>query len=289
MNNGTRTVKDLLWIVTLVAGSLAVYKAVFNTGFDLAGQMNTIIALGAVSALILAVITYGEKASAKKDDTCEVDMEFGAWKKALTDNPARVSLLAVVAIPLATILVHADVTDFGHKRAGITSPRSVDPFRTVLAINGDRDADRIIFDHEAHKELAGEGGCDTCHHLDAPGDETTACARCHSSMKTEVSIFDHEGHQAELGGAGSCGQCHDLHQAKSARNAAACAECHEEMTEDPDTGRMETMAPSYPNAMHGACVSCHREMSSQEGNGCLACCDSCHQEVGHESEELLIK
>ncbi|MEW5960057.1 MAG: NrfD/PsrC family molybdoenzyme membrane anchor subunit, partial [Chloroflexota bacterium] len=106
----------------------------------------------------------------------------------------------------------------------------------MLAINGNRDAQRVDFTHVAHQEELqvslkavdmNQEVCLTCHHLSKPNDEATACWECHQDMYRPTSIFDHTLHQVELGGNASCIECHQGEH--TAVTAKPCVECHETM------------------------------------------------------------
>jgi hypothetical protein len=160
----------------------------------------------------------------------------------------------------------------------------------IMAINGNRDQNRVDFDHLAHQQqletTAGEGEeiCSTCHHLNKPNDEATACWECHQAMDRATSIFDHTLHQFELGGNASCVECHDGEH--TARTAAPCVECHEAMGPQPSQVTFDHAAPGYREAMHGTCISCHQQEAELQNEPALAKCSTCHRRDDVESVDV---
>jgi hypothetical protein len=172
----------------------------------------------------------------------------------------------------------------------------VDVLRDTLRVDGDRAGLRVDFPHAEHQErLGGESGCQSCHHLAVPEDETTPCFQCHRRMVRTTLIFDHEEHwravaeSEELGGLypenHSCIVCHDSEGAKSAATAAPCLECHDE-----DPGWLEGVegdavtpdfarATSYLDAMHERCVVCHEQEAEEQGRAELSECSTCHRSL----------
>jgi len=50
----------------------------------------------------------------------------------------------------------------------------------VLLIDGNRNGDATLLDHQGHVDrLGGDTACGICHHLDVPYDRQTACVACH--------------------------------------------------------------------------------------------------------------
>lgn len=85
-------------------------------------------------------------------------------------------------------------------------------------------------DHQERlvNETTDESECQTCHHLDMPDDEASACSECHTDYYQSNSIFNHKLHQRALGGGESCLKCHDSEE-HTKLTANICQDCHEGM------------------------------------------------------------
>jgi Ni/Fe-hydrogenase subunit HybB-like protein len=168
----------------------------------------------------------------------------------------------------------------------------------VLMLDGDRDGDLVLFDHDDHAErLGGEQSCATCHHLNHPLDQNTSCFECHSDMFDGRSVFDHDVHVAELGDSDSCIQCHTGEsEVKSYETTTTCNECHQSEIQrkafvDPPPEHWGD-AVGYMDAMHGLCVECHEVKAAQtagpgpnpEG---LDRCMTCHDVDWREDVEKM--
>jgi len=180
-----------------------------------------------------------------------------------SENALRASIIIVIVIPLAIIAMRNQATGpFHYKAQPVLAPTALDPLRDTLVIDGDRKGELAHFPHRFHQEeLGGEESCEKCHHLDMPKDQATACHRCHKDMGLASSIFDHEYHQRYYGGNTSCKECHDPDKPKGPENAKACIECHLEDMDGMEKyagGDFNHLAPSYKDAMHGTCLTCHR-------------------------------
>ena len=160
----------------------------------------------------------------------------------------------------------------------------------VLMIDGNRNGDYVLFDHDNHTETLAEGddpetSCVLCHHMARPFDEATECYECHSDMYLTVDIFDHAVHVRELEGNTGCGECHvDPAAPKVRGNATECSECHEGMRREgsrvqvTDTTK-HYYASGYMYAMHELCVTCHQERQPTLAipNENFSRCTNCHQ------------
>ncbi|MDB4433239.1 hypothetical protein N9166_00705, partial [bacterium] len=109
-----------------------------------------------------------------------------------------------------------------------------DPNRLLaLMIDGNRDGDYVLFDHERHIEKQGgrnDGSCVRCHHMKKPYEEVTECSGCHADMYLATDIFDHATHEERTNGNEGCVECHTDPAADKVReNAKPCAECHKTM------------------------------------------------------------
>ena len=163
----------------------------------------------------------------------------------------------------------------------------------ALMIDGNRDGDYVLFDHEKHvsKQGGGDGSCVLCHHMQKPYEEVSECTGCHSDMYLAVDIFDHGTHEVHMKGNSGCIECHTDPAADKVRETAKeCRECHETMR--PEGTRVDiveaeqtTIAPGYMDAMHEACISCHEEemAAREETNGDeaadLTLCTNCHRDL----------
>ena len=129
--------------------------------------------------------------------------------------------------------------------------------------------------------------CARCHHLNLPGEEETPCSECHRQLgqrfgerevKAPTDTFDHDFHMAHLDGNDGCQNCHrDPNEPRTRESARACTECHGpggvwRMVPDGATVELEDgIAPSYSEAMHTLCLSCHNDVDEE-----LARCSHCH-------------
>jgi Ni/Fe-hydrogenase subunit HybB-like protein len=167
----------------------------------------------------------------------------------------------------------------------------------VLKIDGNRDGDCVLFDHEMHIDEQGnrDESCVKCHHMKKPGEKVSMCVDCHKDMYLAVDIFDHETHAKKMGGNKGCAECHtDPAAQKTRATAKSCDSCHEDMRPSGtfvqiEKGRQSTMAPGYLDAMHGLCVSCHeREKSKLEKpDENFARCANCHGNASRKPVDRL--
>jgi hypothetical protein len=152
----------------------------------------------------------------------------------------------------------------------------------LMAIDGNRDGEPVLFNHAAHVErTGGESSCALCHHLNMPLDENTSCGECHRDMYEPTSLFDHASHVQKLGGNDGCSRCHtDYATVKSYETAKMCSECHEHPSIpqpiiQPPQDRWRS-APGYTDAMHGLCIKCHQNTDPKAYAAVLERCDNCH-------------
>jgi hypothetical protein len=172
-----------------------------------------------------------------------------------------------------------DVAVEGDSVAGASS------IRRLLMINGNRNEDLVLFDHEAHvSRVPGADSCATCHHINLPLDRASACSGCHRDMYEPTDVFDHESHVAALHGNDGCVKCHaDSAVVKTRATSTACSHCHEReiagsaVIEAPDP--RWAAAAGYTDAMHGLCVACHAravDTAPDRVAANLPRCDTCH-------------
>lgn len=155
----------------------------------------------------------------------------------------------------------------------------------VLMIDGNRNGDVVLFDHDDHVERLGEErSCETCHHLTKPLDQNTSCFECHSDMYDERPIFDHDIHVARLRGNSGCVECHNGGATvKSYETVTECRECHRREISDQAfvEAPSERWGPAvgYMQAMHKLCVECHIRESLKDPDQhpeTLKRCTTCH-------------
>ncbi len=229
------------------------------------------------------------------------------WHHRLLTGLERVTLIGVVAVPVAFLLLYPDY----HKDpvTMVQQPTAIDLTRDTLLIDGNRTGVSAVFAHKAHQQrLGGDQSCGKCHHLAMPDDQATPCTYCHSAMETDTRIFDHKQHAtlvAEDKGLGgwhpenqSCTQCHTPFMAKNAESAKGCLECHEQDMKpvDPPEAKLAMMeAIDYHQAMHQTCIPCHKEEAARVEMAHLGDCATCHygdvntltpQEIEEESSQL---
>jgi hypothetical protein len=155
----------------------------------------------------------------------------------------------------------------------------------VLLIDGNRNGDATLLDHDGHVDrLGGDTACGLCHHLDVPYDRQTACVACHRDMYEPTTVFLHASHVRALDGNAGCVECHQAGAAvKSHETATACVECHADLV----AARAFVAAPKdrwaaaagYVKAMHGLCRDCHtreRVRDPERYPATLDRCDTCH-------------
>jgi Ni/Fe-hydrogenase subunit HybB-like protein len=166
----------------------------------------------------------------------------------------------------------------------------------VLMIDGNRNGDYVLFDHDKHIERQGgreNGSCVRCHHMKEPYEDVSTCSSCHADMYLAVDIFQHSLHVKRTNGNEGCIECHtDPSAAKLRRNTKPCEECHKTMRPentfvDIPKDEQTTMAPGYMYALHSACIGCHeREMATlAEPNENLANCTNCHRDLPRLDDE----
>jgi hypothetical protein len=188
--------------------------------------------------------------------------------------PSVAETLIAFAIPAAAILVYLFFVENLAVVEGL--------------VDGNRTAELVNFPHLEHQERLvneqGEPSCQTCHHLNKPDDEATACSECHADYYEPQSIFDHTQHQQVLGGNASCVECHT--QEHTHQTAEICQDCHETMTAREGQPSFNSLAPSYLDAMHGRCLECHQQEAGKQERPELALCSTCHTNSQDEPEQI---
>ena len=216
------------------------------------------------------------------------------WSQVFMSDRTRISLIIVITIPLAVGAFYSNALQgFSVKRTPVEAPRGLNETRTLLEINGNSDDNFVIFDHKLHINKLREGkSCLTCHHLNLPKESLTSCYKCHSDMYLPASIFDHVLHEREHGGKWSCVECHDPALPKNLENSTPCYECHKEdmqIEPPPENARFNFYAPSYMDAIHGMCITCHEEQEKILNNPGMAECAHCHQDAWNVQFNIMTK
>ena len=262
------------------------------------------VSLGVVAAACLAFMAIAENFSIFEDGWRRLKQgpqmyraSFDAFTHVLdavlTNGLQRVSLIAVIALPLAWVTLYPAFHEPSHTEMDVAPPVGLDLQRATLRMDGTGAGLPVDFPHAAHQQrLGGEGSCGTCHHVSLPGDQSTPCHRCHRNMIAPTDIFDHHAHTAyvaakeQLGGLRpanrSCAVCHDADATKTAGSSKTCLDCHrEDLWRDvpPAPGVDPKLATSYQGAMHGLCIDCHAEEAARTADAGLAECGACHADL----------
>lgn len=187
-------------------------------------------------------------------------------------NARRALRIVLIAVPVTVFALRSQATGRFEPIAHPVDSAVVatDPLRTVLRLDANTNGMSVDFPHRFHQTefqkvygLAEKETCVKCHHLNIPKDNNTLCRRCHADMELATPIFRMENH-------------HDRFKTDADREAfllvdlsdkraafKACAGCHK------DDNAMKGMvayeakgfdqaAPSYKDAMHANCLTCHR-------------------------------
>ncbi|MFH2055884.1 MAG: NrfD/PsrC family molybdoenzyme membrane anchor subunit, partial [bacterium] len=149
----------------------------------------------------------------------------------------------------------------------------------TLIVDGNHDGYGVAFAHKKHIETTGgPEKCALCHHMNLPDDQQSGCYECHQSMYSATDAFRHDWHSDPEGGNVACSKCHEPGVERTAATAKQCTDCHTDLYPQGATIVVKSyVAPSYTDAMHTLCVTCHTEKATQiEGKQALAQCASCH-------------
>ncbi|MBD3233658.1 MAG: hypothetical protein GF315_08025, partial [candidate division Zixibacteria bacterium] len=254
--------------------------------------MEISISLGVVSAAVLAFLFAVEKfhiwekrpghpesdpyAQPSFDRTSEVWLGTPGIASAF-----KYSLAFILAFSIGFALIPADrIHSEGVESVETQGARG--SVMDTLFIDGNFDGFGVSFGHAKHaQEIIGDEGCVKCHHMSLPRSKENGCWECHESMYTEHDFFGHDWHTSVSGAGIACVECHPQGELRQASTAKSCDKCHSDMVKD-YTGLKEVnfMAPSYVDALHETCITCHeqksRELPDKEQ---LAICTSCHAEL----------
>ena len=257
--------------------------------------------IAAAGLVFLAVVenfsVFDDNWRQRREDADRVDASFDSfsriWNRALQSGLRRVSLIVVVALPVAWMAMYPPFADAESSSTTVRPPLAKDAEREVLRLDGDRSGVVAIFPHADHKErLGGEASCVICHHINLPHDHSSACSSCHRDMYQPTRMFDHFAHMDavanEEGLSGwygfnqSCSFCHTDGRPRSADSAKECFECHKDdmwLTGKPDEKLELAAARSYQDAMHTVCVDCHEKEAGRVNRPGLQDCSTCHESL----------
>jgi len=190
------------------------------------------------------------------------------------------SLIFIVSLAIGFAIISGDrIYSKGVKDVAADKARGSD----ILFIDGNRDTYGVNFNHAAHmKRRMAPDSCAICHHMNLPQDQNSLCSDCHHNMYTAYDAFRHDWHSDPSGGNIPCNQCHPADLPRSAAGVKPCADCHTNLIPEQATIEIKQyMAPSYTDAMHGTCVSCHQaEANKDETKANLPLCGTCHAAAG---------
>jgi hypothetical protein len=259
---------------------ITMFRAEGTTYIPSLGEI--VIAFGIPAAAVLIYLFFAEnlplfeqQASDAQDERPSIDdgqqaypQPAGSLRDAFAHRSSFAVFLLALAIPLLVVESQPPVT-----------PAYAANGWEILNIDGNRAGYEVSFPHTDHQARltqpdSSTAGCQTCHHLDRPQDEATACWECHSDYYQPSSIFDHTIHTQALAQNGGCTECHQ--QEHLPPEDLSCRECHEDMVGiDPQTAFNET-APAYVDAMHGRCLQCHQQEALRQDRPELSLCGTCH-------------
>ncbi|NOZ86066.1 MAG: polysulfide reductase NrfD [Deltaproteobacteria bacterium] len=193
-------------------------------------------------------------------------------------RPARLSLAFVIGAALAFAISPSRAFESAEPVPSPARPALVSS--AVMVIDGDRDGDFVQFEHNRHIAFMGDdASCGKCHHMRLPKSKAGPCADCHRDMDGQTDIFNHDEHASGLGGNKGCMTCHiDPYKPKTRAVAGRCFECHGDMVAKGSRVKLKNEsfavpAPSYRNAMHKMCITCHQEKAAK--NPALKGLDQC--------------
>jgi len=150
----------------------------------------------------------------------------------------------------------------------------------TLFVDGNHDLHGVLFGHEFHiQNNGGKQSCILCHHSSIPLDKESNCAACHQKMYQVSDAFRHDWHSNPDGANISCNECHTAAETRSAESAKECTDCHKKLSPQLAAIQIEKYAaPSYTDAMHGLCISCHqKKVETLPNKPNLTRCTACHQ------------
>jgi Ni/Fe-hydrogenase subunit HybB-like protein len=257
--------------------------------FYIPSWMEIVISLGVVSAAGLLFLLAIEKLNIW--DSRPLDPEAEPHTQPGFDYSSRVWLgspgvAARTKYSLAFVLAFAlgfsmmPYSKIEGKGIEIVKPKQARGGETLF-IDGNRDSFGTAFKHAVHIENLGQKeSCVKCHHMNMPRDLQSGCWQCHDSMYTEADTFKHDRHAAPDGLNIGCNECHRAEEERGKESAKACVDCHADLFADAsgETAALQDfMAPSYVEAMHQRCITCHKsEAEKDEEKQRLTLCPTCH-------------
>ncbi len=189
----------------------------------------------------------------------------------------RYSFAFVMALAVGVALMPGErIRSSGVSQVSAQAARGGD----TLFIDGNRDGFGVAFDHPRHVSANGDkASCVLCHHMNAPLDKQSGCTTCHRRMYQMADAFQHDWHASPKGASIACVICHEEGVYRTAGSALPCDACHRDLVPPGVTIEVKSYrAPSYVDAMHDLCVSCHRrktlELTDRPDH---AQCRTCHE------------
>ncbi|MFC1514018.1 NrfD/PsrC family molybdoenzyme membrane anchor subunit [candidate division KSB1 bacterium] len=261
------------------------------------------ISLWVVSGAILVFMFFVERFKVFEHEADEKEWmneipKFDRSSVVWTNEPVfgslkRYSLMFVSGAVIAFMFLPLDARTGPHP---LTMPVQRAQIADVLLINGNRNEQVVVFDHELHKSRNGmENSCVLCHHMRKPFDKYTPCADCHSDMQKATFIFDHSLHKEKLGDNEACIKCHvDPHAIKTMDNTKECSICHTEMritdsVIELSAGTKSNYAPGYKDSMHGLCLKCHSKKKTELNLPRMDECAQCHRPLPDDLKNKIDK
>jgi Ni/Fe-hydrogenase subunit HybB-like protein len=149
----------------------------------------------------------------------------------------------------------------------------------TLFVDGNRDGYGVQFKHAFHIEKKGQReSCVLCHHMNLPADRNSGCYGCHRDMYRVTDGSRHAWHAGPDGAGIACHTCHATDSNRTRTSAITCDQCHRDLMPTGAPIVVETYdAPSYADAMHGLCITCHlQETQVLADRSDLVQCATCH-------------
>ncbi len=217
-------------------------------------------------------------------------IDHADWKTVFFHNPQSemrlysASFMLSIGLALGFVPEHS-VFGVQPEMTPTHGPRIVEMSKTdsssTLMIDGNRNGNYVLFDHESH--IASQGGerdaaCVQCHHMKKPQEKVSKCYDCHRDVYLPRDIFDHNSHVKAMNGNESCRECHvDPKKMKVRENTKSCDECHNGMRPKNTLvkipkDKQKSIALGYVDAMHKLCIDCHeQEGLHEEPDLCTHC------------------
>jgi hypothetical protein len=289
--------KTVLWSIMGLAAAVGLARLTSGSDAEAPSWMAILIGLGGVSAAVLLILFAVERFrgveprrhEAEPDIRSEYDHAAHARLGPLAVAArARHSLAFVLSFAVGFALMpHFKVAAEAGEMIPVRPASGDDP----MFIDGDGNSVGARFYHDREIERHGGGdSCVKCHHM--PLDDQLSCGVCHRYMHTASNIFRHDWHANPDGAGIPCHECHAAGQERGKTSAKPCQDCHpdlfpESVASGGAAGREPNlMAPSYYDAMHGLCVTCHEETAANEAavtqetdKAELASCQTCHEDL----------